>query len=116
MSVLFEKGARGEFWTRSESSRPLRTSSKSRILPDEPMQTTDESLLWISEADNERREARRTKAAQTSQAGEPIELPSKPLDLIVRGNDAWIAENGFVARRLDLVVRSSCSRPEKYLC
>jgi WD40 repeat protein len=70
------------------------------------MQTTDESLLWLSESDHLRSEQRRAKAAQASQAGEPIDLPSKPLDIIVRGDDVWVAENGFVARRVDLVVRA----------
>ena len=69
------------------------------------MQTSDETLLFQTDADAARSTARQLKATRTSDAGEPIKLASLPLDLLVRGDEAWIAENGFVARLIDLVVR-----------
>lgn len=48
------------------------------------------------------------KAERTRDVGEPIELKGKVIQMIIRGDDAWTAESGAVARRIDLTVRS-CS-------
>jgi hypothetical protein len=69
------------------------------------MQTSDEALLFQTDADAARIAARQQKASRTSNEGEPIKLASLPLDLLIRGDEAWIAENGFVARLVDLLVR-----------
>lgn len=77
------------------------------------MQTTSTDHLFQSDAQLEAAAAREAKAGRLAKAGEPISLPSKPLDFVIRqssSNDgqegeAWIAESGFVARRLSLKVR-----------
>lgn len=54
-----------------------------------------------------RNDARKAKAkAEDASNGNPIQLRSKPLAIRVVGDEAFVAENGFVARRLDLVVRA----------
>jgi len=74
------------------------------------MQTTDTDLLFQSNqqlADSSNRER---KIAAAEKIGSPIKLSSKALDVVVRGQEAWTAESGWQARRLDLNVScgSSC--------
>jgi hypothetical protein len=40
----------------------------------------------------------------TAENGYPIILPSKPLQLVIDGDDAFVAQNGFVAQRICLKV------------
>lgn len=68
------------------------------------MQTDDASNLFQTDAALAKSDARRSKAQRASKIGDPISLPSKILALEVRGQDAWVAESGWVARRVDLIV------------
>jgi hypothetical protein len=68
------------------------------------MQTTDTDLLFQSTqqlADSSNRER---KIIAAEKVGNPIKVTSKVLDLVVHGQDAWTAESGWQARRLDLHV------------
>ena len=47
---------------------------------------------------------RKEKAARTKHLGEPLDLPAKPLDIIARGNEIWIAQSDATIRRIDLEV------------
>ncbi|KAL6309025.1 WD40-repeat-containing domain protein [Sparassis latifolia] len=49
-----------------------------------------------------REDLRRRKAVSTKDLGSPIEIPGKALALQVRGDNAWIAENDHLVRKLDL--------------
>lgn len=49
-------------------------------------------------------QARKKKFDRVKGLGSPIELSGKPLDLLVRDNDLWVAESSSVARKLDLEV------------
>ena len=49
-------------------------------------------------------QARRQKAERTRNVGSPIELPGKPLAIMLRGNDLWVAQSDAVIRRIDLEV------------
>ena len=55
-------------------------------------------------------QARREKAKRLQDAGEPIQLPGKALDVKIEGNYAWIAENTTVVKKLDLEVSLRSSR------
>ncbi|GHJ84326.1 hypothetical protein NliqN6_0728 [Naganishia liquefaciens] len=66
------------------------------------MQTDDASNLFQTDAALAKSDARRVKAERASKIGDPISLPSKVLALQVRAQDAWIAESGWVARRVNL--------------
>jgi hypothetical protein len=68
------------------------------------MQTDDASNLFQTDAALEKSDARRLKAQRASKIGDPIQLPSKVLALEVRNQDAWVAESGWVARQVDLLV------------
>ena len=74
--------------------------------------TTDEDLLFQADQDLERREVRQGKLQRLADKGQPVKLSTKALDLLVRGNDAWTAESGFIARRTDLQVRGVRSRAQ----
>ncbi|KAF9001932.1 WD40 repeat-like protein [Cyathus striatus] len=62
--------------------------------------STDNFL--VAEAELALNKARKAKAERTKSLGDPIQLPGKALAISVRGNEAWIAENTSVVRRLDL--------------
>lgn len=47
-------------------------------------------------------QARRQKAEKTKTLGQPIQLIGKALDIHIEGNEAWIAENTHVAKKIDL--------------
>ncbi len=74
------------------------------------MQTTDTSNLFQSDAAYDKEEARARKRVRAARVGSPIELPSKVLRMVVRGQEAWTAESGWVARRVDLHVGSEGAR------
>ncbi|KIY65208.1 WD40 repeat-like protein [Cylindrobasidium torrendii FP15055 ss-10] len=66
------------------------------------MSNVDESNLMVSEAHLILDSIRKEKAERTKDIGDPIQLPGKALDVHLLGNDAWIAENTTVIRRLNL--------------
>jgi hypothetical protein len=89
----------------TESVRVFRFQLPSFVhKPDITMQTDDASNLFQTDAALAKSDARRSKAQRASKIGDPISLPSKILALQVRGQDAWVAESGWVARRVDLTV------------
>ncbi|KIJ44229.1 hypothetical protein M422DRAFT_67525 [Sphaerobolus stellatus SS14] len=66
------------------------------------METTDVNNLFRAEADIAKDLVRQEKAERTKDLGSPLELSGKVLSLVVRGSEAWTAEGGRVARRIDL--------------
>lgn len=68
------------------------------------MQTDDPSNLFQTTAEIAQRDARSRKAILTKDIGEPISATSKVIRMIVRGQDAWVAESGWLARRVCLKV------------
>ncbi|KNZ44140.1 uncharacterized protein VP01_947g7 [Puccinia sorghi] len=74
------------------------------------MQTVDEGKLFQSDAQLSLAEGRRLKSLAdhrpSAENGYPIILPSKPLQLVIDGDDAYVAQNGFVAQRVDLKVHT----------
>ncbi|RSH82685.1 uncharacterized protein EHS24_007679 [Apiotrichum porosum] len=66
------------------------------------MQTTDTGLLFQSSQQLADASTRERKIVAAEKVGNPIKVTSKVLDLVVRGQDAWTAESGWQARRLDL--------------
>lgn len=68
------------------------------------MQAESSANLFRTDADLVRDAARAAKHAGSKDVGAPISLASKPLALLVDGDDGWVAESGFVVRRLDLRV------------
>lgn len=73
------------------------------------MQTDDASNLFQTDAALAKSDARRIKAQRAAKIGDPISLPSKVLALQVRGQDAWVAESGWVARRVNLMVSAAAN-------
>lgn len=77
----------------------------SNIISD--MQTADTDQLFRTDAELDREAARSAKAARLHDAGDPIRLSSKPLDLAVsnsNANEVYVAESGFTARKIDVQV------------
>jgi hypothetical protein len=68
------------------------------------MQTTDPSLLFQTTADLASAADRERKIRAAEHIGSPIRLASKILDLCIDGDDAYTAESGWQARRVDLTV------------
>jgi len=66
----------------------------------------DEGKLFQSDAQLSLAEGRRLKSLgdhrPSAENGYPIILPSKPLQLLIDGDDAYVAQNGFVAQRVNL--------------
>ncbi|KAK4050146.1 WD repeat-containing protein 49 [Microbotryomycetes sp. JL201] len=67
----------------------------------------DTSNLFQTDAQFERARARTDKASTHARSGYPVALKSKPLRLVVRQRPgaqahAWVAESGFVIRKLGL--------------
>jgi hypothetical protein len=52
-------------------------------------------------------QARKAKAKTIKDLGQPIQLTGVALNLHIRDNFAWIAENAAVIRKVDLEVRAS---------
>ena len=50
-------------------------------------------------------QARKDKAEKYAKLGDPIELKGIAIDLHIRGDYVWTAENSHVARKVDLEVR-----------
>lgn len=75
------------------------------------MQTSDAQNFFQTDAAIEQDERRRIKSVRAAKLGDPIVLSSKILKLEVRGQDAWTAESGWVARRTDLKVGRHARRP-----
>lgn len=73
------------------------------------MQAESAANLFQTDADLALAAARADQLAQTRDLGRPVALPSKALALLVDGDDAWVAESGFVVRRIDLEVRLRCA-------
>lgn len=78
------------------------------------MQTADAQNLFQTDAAIEQDERRQIKSVRAAKLGDPIVLSSKIIKLEVRGQDAWTAESGWVARRTDL--RVSLSRNFRWSC
>ncbi|KAL1746961.1 WD40-repeat-containing domain protein [Schizophyllum fasciatum] len=66
------------------------------------MSGADTSKFIVSEAHLVKDEARRRKAEETKDLGEPITLKGVALDFKVIGNDAWVAENSHKILKLNL--------------
>ncbi|KAH7926290.1 WD40 repeat-like protein [Leucogyrophana mollusca] len=62
----------------------------------------DDSYLLRSQSELVLTEARRQKSERTKTLGSPIQLSGKALDIQIQGNNAWIAENAHVAKKIDL--------------
>ena len=69
------------------------------------MQTTDKGLLFRTNEELAKALHRQRKLKVALDIGDPISLSGKVLDLIVDENNAWTAESGWQARRVDLTVR-----------
>ncbi|TDL27266.1 WD40 repeat-like protein [Rickenella mellea] len=66
------------------------------------MQTSDPNNFFRTESDLALEDARKLKSERTKNLGSPIDVPGKPLELIISDDHVWCAESGFVARKLDL--------------
>lgn len=75
-------------------------------LPLVTMQTTDSDNLFRSDAELAKQQGRQAKLLRTKTLGDPINLTSKPLGVLIRGSEAWAAESGFILRRFNLDVCS----------
>ncbi|KAG9318250.1 WD40-repeat-containing domain protein [Chiua virens] len=62
----------------------------------------NDTVLLRSEAELVINEARRQKSERTKKLGRPIRLAGMALDIHIEGNEAWIAENTHVAKKIDL--------------
>ncbi|KAF5391751.1 hypothetical protein D9757_001755 [Collybiopsis confluens] len=60
------------------------------------------SEYLVSSSHIEIADARAKKLERLKKVGEPIQLPGKALAIEVEGNDAWVAENTTLVRKLDL--------------
>lgn len=69
------------------------------------MQTNDPDYLFQTSSELSSSELRARKAKAAENVGQPIQVSSKVLDLIVDGPYAWTAESGWQARRINLEVR-----------
>lgn len=68
------------------------------------MQTSDPSLLFLSSQQLSDAAIRERKIKAAENVGSPITVSSKVLDMTLLGSDAWTAESGWQARRIDLRV------------
>lgn len=75
------------------------------------MQTSDDALLFQTSNDIDKAAARQRKVAAAEHIGRPIHVKGKILALAVRGDLAFVAESGWQARCLDLIVSYSFVRP-----
>ncbi|GAA5986271.1 hypothetical protein JCM5350_007607 [Sporobolomyces pararoseus] len=69
--------------------------------------TTDQNKLFRSDAQHRQEAIRVARAEALQNVGAPIQIPSKPLRVVVKGSagkepDAFIAESGWVLRRIGL--------------
>ncbi|KAF9072944.1 WD40 repeat-like protein [Rhodocollybia butyracea] len=70
------------------------------------MTSTTNPEFLVSSSQLEIADTRLQKSRRLKNVGDPLQLPGKALAIEVIGNDAWIAENTTVARKIDLVVDS----------
>ncbi|KAL5529300.1 hypothetical protein ACEPAG_5285 [Sanghuangporus baumii] len=68
---------------------------------------TDNGHFFRTETSLAEAEARKQKAERTKHLGAPLDLPAKPLDVIIRGNEIWIGQSDATIRRIDLESRST---------
>ncbi|OCF59552.1 hypothetical protein L486_02219 [Kwoniella mangroviensis CBS 10435] len=66
------------------------------------MQSSDPGHLFQTTSQLAQSANRERKSKASEKIGEPINVSSKVLDLVVRGQEGWTAESGFICRRLDL--------------
>ncbi|WVW81894.1 hypothetical protein I302_103893 [Kwoniella bestiolae CBS 10118] len=66
------------------------------------MQSSDPGHLFQTTSQLAQSANRQRKFKASEKVGEPINVSSKVLDLVVRGQEGWTGESGFLARRLDL--------------
>ncbi|EIW67921.1 hypothetical protein TREMEDRAFT_63809 [Tremella mesenterica DSM 1558] len=66
------------------------------------MQTNDTDLLFQTNSDLEFSSARQKKLKAAEKLGNPFRISSKVLDLVIEGDEAWVAESGWQIRRVDL--------------
>ncbi|WVR03549.1 hypothetical protein IAU60_000541 [Kwoniella sp. DSM 27419] len=66
------------------------------------MQSSDPGHLFQTTSDLAQDVNRQRKLKAAEKIGDPINVSSKVLDLVVRGQEGWTAESGFQARRFDL--------------
>ncbi|WVF65983.1 hypothetical protein IAT40_000721 [Kwoniella sp. CBS 6097] len=66
------------------------------------MQSSDPGHLFQTTSQLNQAADREKKYKAAEKIGEPINVSSKVLDLVIRGQEGWTAESGFQARRLDL--------------
>ncbi|GAA6061642.1 hypothetical protein JCM10212_002519 [Sporobolomyces blumeae] len=73
--------------------------------------TTDDTKLFQSDAQHDKQKIRQAKAEALKDVGDPIQLATKPLRVVVRNEEAasaghepeaWVAESGFIVRRVGL--------------
>ncbi|WWC58216.1 uncharacterized protein I303_100752 [Kwoniella dejecticola CBS 10117] len=66
------------------------------------MQSSDPGHLFQTTQQLNQSKNREKKLKASEKVGEPINVSSKVLDLVIRGQEGWTGESGFQARRLDL--------------
>ncbi|WRT63755.1 uncharacterized protein IL334_000680 [Kwoniella shivajii] len=66
------------------------------------MQSSDPGHLFQTTTQIKQAAEREKKFKAAEQIGNPINVSSKVLDLVVRGQEGWTGESGFLSRRLDL--------------
>ncbi|ORY34227.1 cytoplasm protein [Naematelia encephala] len=66
------------------------------------MQTRDEGLLFQTDQQLAAAKQRAFKLAAATDVGSPIAVNGKVLDLLIAGDDAFVAESGWQARCMDL--------------
>ncbi|KAG8865397.1 hypothetical protein FRB96_000287 [Tulasnella sp. 330] len=71
------------------------------------MQTTNTENLFRTESAIKDEEARKRKADRMKDIGEPIAVDSKIIKAVIQGDEAWTAESGHIARRVDLKTRKT---------
>ncbi|CDZ96490.1 Cdc4 and related F-box and WD-40 proteins [Phaffia rhodozyma] len=71
------------------------------------MQTTNSDNLFKSDAQMAKEAGREEKLVRTQALGDPIKLTSKPLGILIKGDEVWAAESGFILRRLSLITGKS---------
>jgi hypothetical protein len=70
------------------------------------MQTSNPDYLFQSSAQLQDTDNRKRKRAAAAGVGSPLDV-GKVIDLVIVGGEAYVAESGWQARRVDLNVRSS---------
>ncbi|WVQ80270.1 hypothetical protein IAT38_002375 [Cryptococcus sp. DSM 104549] len=66
------------------------------------MQSSDPGHLFQTTSQLSAAASRERKLKAAEKVGSPLEVASKVLGLVIRGQEAWVAESGWLARRVDL--------------